>query len=67
MQYLKLFMPHFLRINFSLQCLHLHKKIHTVTVTGTQDFAILYSKQQTLQTYRAGEGRLFDDNRIQGS
>ena len=67
MQYLKLFVPHFDRINFSLQCLHIRKKIHTIYLGSTQDFTILHSKQQTQQTYGVGKGRVFDDNRIQGS
>ena len=36
-------MPHFDRINISLQCLHFPKKIPTVTVKCTRDFAILQS------------------------
>ena len=54
-------MPHFDRINFSLQCLHFRKKIPMVIVVRTRDFAILQSKQQKWRTYGADEVRVFDD------
>ena len=55
-------MPHFDRINFSLQCLHFRYKIPTVSLARTQDFEILQSKQQTWRTYGAGECKVFDNS-----
>ena len=52
-------MPHFDRINFSLQCLHFRYKFPTVTLAHTRDIAILQSKQIILRTYGAGECRVF--------
>ena len=40
------------------------KKILTVTVARSRDFAILQSKQQQWRMYGAGEGRVFDDELI---